>query len=532
MRLFIFFLLAGWLLSGCANKVAPTGGTKDILPPTVVSVSPPQRSLNLTSGKIVITFDEYVQLKDINKQLVISPIISPPPRIYVLKKSVVIELPDSLRSNTTYTINFGNAIADNNEGNPLPQYHYTFSTGTFIDSLKVTGKILNAETGKPEKGSLALLYKSTIADSSLLKIPPDYFTRSSDEGNFVIENIRDGKYKLFGLVDKSNNYLLDPKDEFAGFEILPVDPKDSLNFEIRVAKQPAEKQLAKGSSIDEAGKLITAFTKPVTQLSWKFITDEPDEIIREKSVNNDTIIFYCLPAQSDSVKIAWYENEILIDTVLYKKARVAGSSSTAAKNNSAAWKSDPAQGGSLKGDSHPIIKWSAPVIAFDTLKIQLWKDSVQLPVSVSFLDSIQTQMQLTGTWSEGIYTLKLLPAAITDFFSRSNDSVVVTFTVPGERSIGTISYKLNSLVRANYILQLVNDKDEVIRQRFNSGVSEGTFEMVEPGIYRLRLITDNNNNHIWDAGDVRKGVQPEEIDYHFEKLTVRANWEVETTWNR
>ncbi len=510
----------------------PTGGHKDILPPEIVNVVPKVESVNFSALKIVISFNEYIQLKDIAKHLVISPLIFPAPTISVINKNIIIELPDSLRPNTTYTINFGNAIVDNNEGNILQGYSYVFSTGPELDSLKIAGVILNAETGKPEKGALALLYSSSMADTSWLKSPPEYFARAADNGSFVIKNVRSGSYRLFALNDKNNNYILDLKDETGGFESQSFELTDSSYFKVFIAQQPVAKQIVKGLGVEEPGKLTTTFSKSLSNPSWKFLGTTPEKVLSENSSRRDTVTLYVLPTSLDSIKVEWSDSEIILDTVLYTKSRALNKPVPAKAKVFSKWNSYPLSGGTLKGESHPHIKWAMPVTELDESKILVSKDSIAVPVKILFTDSLQTNLQLESKWTEGSYKVSILPNAIADFAGNSNDTVAFSFVVPSERSVGSVSYKFITKTPGDYILQLVTDKDEVVRQKFFNGSSNGIFEMVDPGLYRLRLIEDTNNNKLWDTGDFRKSIQPEKIEYHPDQITVRSNWEVEISWDR
>ena len=531
VSILFYSLIVTLLLSGCANKVMPTGGVKDILPPEILSVTPPRESINFSEKVIVITFNEYVQLKELTKQLVISPLMVPAPQILIRKKSIVIELPDSLAPNTTYSINFGNAVADNNEGNVLPGFRYVFSTGPSLDSMKVSGSIVNAETKKPEKDAIAMLYAAGVADSMFMKVVPNYFARASEDGNFTINNIRPGKYKLFALIDKNLNFIYDLKEETVGFITEPIDVKDSLKYTILVTKQPLKKQSIKSFSIEDPAKLVTVFARPLQNPSFKFLSTSPKKIIEEYSDLKDSVTLYCQPPETDSVKLVWYENEIAIDTVLYKKA-IGMPMSFKAHKKTASWSSYPLNSAALKSETNPFIKWADPIVAFDTTLVSVDKDSIPYPVKIYFADTIKTKLILEGSRKEGVYRIIILPQSVTDLYGRTNDSVLVSFTVPGERTIGSIAFKLNSAGPGHYILQLVNDKDEVYRQRLTDGKLNGLFEQVDPGKYRLRIIHDDNSNGRWDGGDFQKGVQPELIEYNNEIITVRANWEVEIDWNR
>jgi hypothetical protein len=210
-----FFIVA--LCISCANKVAPQGGDRDVKPPVLLSAVPAENSVNFNASEVVLTFDEYVQLKEVTKQIIISPLLNPAPEFLVRKKSVIIKFNSPLLPATTYTISFGNAITDNNEGNTLTAYRYVFSTGDYLDSLLISGAIADASTGKFTEGVLALLYRSPVADSVPLKKTPDYFAKSDATGKFTITNVAAGTYALYALEDKNGNFILDAADERAGF---------------------------------------------------------------------------------------------------------------------------------------------------------------------------------------------------------------------------------------------------------------------------------------------------------------------------
>ncbi|MGG9970656.1 Ig-like domain-containing protein [Ferruginibacter sp. SUN002] len=198
---FIFCLFAIIVLeTGCAQTGAPTGGAKDTIPPVLVRAYPEQNSVNVSSNKIVLTFNEYVEVKDVLSNVLISPYPKLNPDIDSKLKTVTIKIKDTLQPNTTYAINFGNTIKDINEGNPLKDFTYVFSTGNTIDSLQLSGKVIVAETGKVDSTILVTLYKS-LDDSAVQKTKPDYITRLNSEGEFVFKNLAAGVYKVYALKD-------------------------------------------------------------------------------------------------------------------------------------------------------------------------------------------------------------------------------------------------------------------------------------------------------------------------------------------
>jgi len=238
--IFISFLTV--LIMSCARIGTPTGGPKDEKPPISISATPDFRSIHFKENKIKINFDEYIKFKDLNKQLVISPPMKYNPEITPVGtagKFISIKILDTLKENTTYTFNFGNAIIDNSEGNPLKQFKYLFSTGDYIDSLKVSGTIKDAFEEKPDPSISVMLYavNETFTDSIIFKKKPDYIANTLDSLGFNITNIKEGKYALIALQDKSNNMIFNPKEDKIGFlnEYITA-PTDSI-YQIILSKE-------------------------------------------------------------------------------------------------------------------------------------------------------------------------------------------------------------------------------------------------------------------------------------------------------
>lgn len=211
------------LLASCANPVAPTGGPKDVAPPEILRTSPPDQSTNFTGNEIILYFNEYVNLKDIGQQLIISPPVNEPASFKSKGKSLVAEFKDPWRSETTYNIFFGNAIVDITESNPLPGYKFTFSTGNILDSMKIEGKLTNAFNLTPVKAAYVMLY-DTIYDSIPYKQIPYYIARTNDQGEFELTNLRNRPYKIFALTDINANYMYDMPTEEISFVDTLITP--------------------------------------------------------------------------------------------------------------------------------------------------------------------------------------------------------------------------------------------------------------------------------------------------------------------
>ncbi len=260
-----FFI--SFIITGCAQVGSPTGGPRDTIAPKLVSAQPNLKSTNFKGNKIVLTFDEYVDVQDVQTNVLVSPFPKNNPTISFKLKTVTIKLKDTLKENTTYAINFGNAIRDNNEGNPFKNFTYVFSTGNTVDSLTLSGKIFVAETGKPDSTISAILYRNAH-DSSVQTRKPDYLTKLDGQGNFTFTNLSAGSYKVYALKDgdggKTYNSAI---EEFAFIDeiiMLPDSTKPVTLYayaEEKDSKKTATTKDASGkSAADKRLKYATSLT--------------------------------------------------------------------------------------------------------------------------------------------------------------------------------------------------------------------------------------------------------------------------------
>ena len=210
--------------TGCANMVPPSGGPKDTLPPSIVSVHPGNKSLHFKDKKIVFKFDEFVDLNEVRKNLLFSPLPKTFPDVDRKLKTITIKYKDTLDENTTYSINFKDAVKDLNEGNKMKDIFYVFSTGAYIDSLQLSGNIKLAKTGNPDSTLTVMLYKN-LTDSAIVKEKPNYIARLDSVGDFLFRNLPPGKYKLYALKDESGMYRYTNKEALFAFvdSIIQID---------------------------------------------------------------------------------------------------------------------------------------------------------------------------------------------------------------------------------------------------------------------------------------------------------------------
>jgi hypothetical protein len=274
---------------GCAKVGSPTGGPKDINPPQNTGCTPENRSTNFTGEKIDIEFNEYVQLKNQNKEILISPPLKDRPAIRVREKSIRIILNNDLLPQTTYTINFGNSLSDLNESNGLPDFEYVFSTGNTIDSLSVTGKIANAFDHKPDKdGGLMIMLYENLSDSAPLVELPKYYGRANKDGLFAVNNIQADTFRIVAIKDANNNMKYDVAAEEiafldssliinAGNVISQTYIKDTIKIIIPAGKpgkgNKQGKELAEADTIIAPGKLLNA-----RNISLYYFMEEPKRV--------------------------------------------------------------------------------------------------------------------------------------------------------------------------------------------------------------------------------------------------------------
>ncbi|MDP4211790.1 MAG: Ig-like domain-containing domain [Bacteroidota bacterium] len=227
MKLFLSLLLFGSILlwfpgiTGCANMVPPTGGPRDSLPPVLISADPDEGALHFNSRKIVLSFDEYIDLKDVRKNLIVSPVPKGQPSVEYKLKTITILIKDTLQPNTTYSLDFGRAVVDNHEGNVLKNFTYVFSTGNYIDSIRLSGRVIMANTGKPDSSLIVLLHDK-LDDSAVVKEKPRYIARLDSSGNYTFNHIKPGTYALYALKDESGFHTYTSKAQIFAFADSPV----------------------------------------------------------------------------------------------------------------------------------------------------------------------------------------------------------------------------------------------------------------------------------------------------------------------
>lgn len=515
-------IIVALIVFGCAKRGYITGGEPDIDPPKVLKTSPDNFSVNFNTSEIVIQFDEYVRLKDVSTQLVISPPLKYRPEIMPTNaaKEIKIRLRDTLQPNTTYSLNFGQSIEDNNEGNKLQGYRYVFSTGTYIDSLSINGYIKDALDRETERFVSVLLYEMNeeFNDSVVYTESPRYITNTLDSVAFSLENLKEGKYLLIALKDKNNNNRFDPKQDKIGFYSEVVNVPSEEHFKLEMFKEIPDYKPIRAFEASK-NKIVFAYEgKEDSLIDIKLL--KGNNILEShlsKLPEKDSLNIWYQPLEVDSLIVETRKNNLEKKYIVKLQEKKYDSLQLTMKNSKQLGFRDNIQ-----------YYASTPLVSFNTSKIELLnKDSVSVNFSTKYDRWNQSFEILFKKEENQKYYLKMLPKAVTDFFGSSNDTIRETLSTRSHSDYGNLRVVLRNIKEFPIIVQLTDDKGKVLTEYYSEQEREIDFQYISPRIYHLRIIYDSNKNKVWDTGNYLRKTQPEKVIYFPEKIDVRANWDVE-----
>jgi hypothetical protein len=531
------------LWSSCAQIVPPSGGKPDTRPPHARKYEPDSAAVHFHSKTVEIQFDEFIQLKDLNSQLIISPPMEKTPDIRVKNKSLLIEFREPLKDSTTYTINFGTALQDVHEGNPLTNFRYVFSTGAYVDSLTLSGKVTNALTLVPEKGVMVMLYEK-LDDSVPYKRLPSYFSRTDANGNYQIANIKPATYKVFALRDANNNYKCNA-DEMIGFRDQVVNLNHSDTANLVLFKEDVKIQRIKRVYQAGHGKILFVFDKPVEGFKVRPLNctfGEGEKINVEYNTRKDSVTFWFGNPKLDSLILEVRDKDKVYDTLRYKLiTREKMLSQRKGKKASLSVKLNVVRN-PFDLETPILFEFDDPVLDFSSAtpeKLILTEDTSRRNLFSKGLFSYANKEKnmRVYSWKDTAHVIKeskkyhltMLPGAFKDMFGFYNDTMKVEFHTQELKYYGTL--KLNMHAPAGkYVLQLLDENDGIVRESLMKGDQELYYEFVPPGKYRMRLIYDANANGKWDTGNYLKHEQPEHVIYNIQTVTIRSNWDQEVDW--
>lgn len=519
------FLVSCLLLTSCAKRGFITGGLADTLPPVVLKCIPENFSTNFDAKEIKITFDEFIKLNKINQNLIISPPFETQPEIIPAgsaTKVVTIKLLDSLKENTTYSFNFGQSIADNNEGNVLNDFKYIFSTGSFIDSLKVQGSIKESYNFKKDNFVSVMLYDATtFNDSTVYKEKPIYITNTLDSlTTFSIENVKEGLYYLVAMKDRNSNNKFEPKTEKIGFHATPIQlPNDSLR-ELILFKEEKKPFASKPSMVSQ-NKWLVPYEGDYKSLQIEALANnKPIDIKFAKVHEKDSLHIFVPNIAYDSIAFN-FKNGLYEKSYVSKPRKLKEVDSLKISFNKS--------GGLDFTDKLELIT-TTPVASFDIKKMNLIdKDSVQVPFNI-INDELNLKMIIDFEKQENQnYSFEMLPGAIIDLFNKSNDSLSSVFQTDAYSKYGNLTLNLGNTTQFPLIIELLNEKEQIISFKVIEENKPIEFLNLKPNKYLVRIIVDENRNGKFDTGIYLEKIQPEKV-YLFERpIDVRANWEVNET---
>lgn len=525
-RFGIYFLISFVLVSSfqCARRSLPTGGFKDTLPPNIVNTSPKMNTVFFDKEKITITFDEYIKLVDLNKQLIISPPLEPnkykvKPQGTVSKK-IQIELLDSLLENTTYTFNFGESIIDNNEGNLLPFFNYAISTGAIIDSLEIKGKITDSYERITDSYTSVYLYPidSTYTDSTIFLKKPFYATSTLDSTAYNFRNLRPDKYQIVAIKDISGNYIFDQSVDKIGFIEEPITlPGDSIiNF--RIFKEVPNLYWSRPFFINKNKIGFGYFGKPEPS-AIKVQSKVPRNFryIINKDRKTDTLNFWFRGSMIDSIKFGIKEKDTTKTyTIQIKDIKPDSLVISSITKNSI----ELIDSFKIKS-SLPIVKVNMDlinIVGLDSLEVQF----------EAFLDKNYDELALTfDALPNDNYKIEFLPDAMVDFWGQTHDTLRYSVKTRPISDYGNLYLQILREDKSPFILELVDLKGKVLRRYDKINDSDYyEFKYILPGKYLFRYIKDKNGNKKWDTGNYLKKIQPEIVYYSTDTIDLRANWDI------
>ena len=512
------FLLS---FTDCAKKGRPSGGLRDTIAPVILRSAPENFTTNFKNNEIRITFDEFIKLKDISKELIISPPLKYAPIITPLSVSKVLKIKilDTLKDNTTYSFNFGNSIQDNNEGNLFQNYKYVFSTGSYIDSLTLKGTAIDALLPVTDFPTTVALYQvdQSYKDSLVFLEKPTYITTTINEtNNFELSNLKQGTYQLIALKEQTRNYTFQPKTDKIGFyKDLITIPTDSL-FELRLFKEvpdfkPTRPKLESSNRISFGyeGKTdnyqITLLTQMQEDFQYRII----------KQPGRDTLNFWFKPKVTEDSLVFVTKNKLQIDTTTVRFRELYSDSLRLTAINDRLI----SLGDTLK------LKANTPLITINSEKISVvTKDSL----AIDFVAQINTKENAAqivfDKQEEQLYSITLRNGALTDYLSNINDSVVYRQQVKPIADFASLNLTLDNADEFPLLIELIDEKFKVVKQTYLEANAPVFFKHITPGKYFIRLIVDQNKNKIWDPGNFLDKLAPERVVYYPSIIELRANW--------
>ena len=525
LLLFSVGFLALLLNFGCANRQLPQGGPRDHDPPKLLKATPANQTRFFKAKVIQLDFDEYFKLNNIYSEISMSPTPAKLPEYTKKGKSLVVTLKDTLEANTTYVINFGKAIADVNEGNVLKNFTYVFSTGAHIDSLSLSGSVINSVTGEKEKDATVMLF--SLKQDSLLfgKKRPTIYTTTDTSGHFTLNNLHPDDYRIYALKETSPNKIYDKDDELIAFNKKNIHlTTDSANIQLRLFRQTPTKFKLALKRTDQDGTMFFTFNKQLDDPSIKILypADFDKYKVADISPTKDTVKLYMRNTDYDSLRVAILDKGKPIDTIYYKKGRkeafprVLGVTINTTNDK-------------LKPGTPLVLKWNYPIDNFDQSLIELKEDSADVTNFTLEKDTVNLkQIRVNYRWKQNDnYTLTMHEGAFTDIYNDKNKNTAPKrFQADRQENYSQLTFTVTVPdTGKSYVFELLDYQQHLLKRDVITKNTSLVYKNYITGKYRVRVVYDENKNGKWDSGNVKQKVQPENIWTDPDVITLRANWD-------
>ncbi|RUT77728.1 Ig-like domain-containing domain [Ancylomarina longa] len=577
LSILLGFTISAFIYS-CANVGYPTGGPVDKTPPKVIKTFPENYALNFKGGKIEIFFDEFVQLNDISENFVISPPLKKKPLVKLTGRSIYLKLEEELKENTTYTLDFGKGIADNNETNPLGEYQFVFSTGASLDSLSIRGKVDNAFNELPVEKSMVMAYLNTN-DSVPLTLIPDYIAKTDSAGNFQLNQLQAGTYKLFALVDGNRDYMYNGPGESMGFfdslikptahryEQLDTIAEDSVVLKEYTALTPTNIHIRMFDEENPLQYLTTYKRSRREKLEFKFnakrsdslkidfvgVNEKSDWFLMQKNRTNDTLSYWITDAniynrdtllvalqylKTDSVgQLVPFMDTVKLNYKDPKKAKISRKKKKKTKIRKPVYNFKVKTSSTQDLNKNINIKFEEPLakVNLDSIHFFELKDTLKIPQAFTFVQDSGKILSysLQTKWKpETKYQLIADSTAFQNIYGLYSDKYTGRITTRDQEYYGKLFLNVSG-VNGSVLVQLLKSgkNEKVIKTKKIYSDQTVLFDYLAPETYIIKIIEDSNDNGLWDTGNYAQKLQPEQVYYFRKEIKLRSNWDVEEKIN-
>lgn len=539
----LLFLLV-FLLTHCANMVSPTGGPKDMMPPKVTEAMPENHSVNFTGKKLEISFDEYVTLENASQQVLFSPPLNEKPDIKLSNKTVVIKIKEELKPNTTYSIDFGQAVKDLHEGNIFKDYIYTFSTGEQLDTLTITGKILDAENQKPVEKMFVTLYSypDSIPIDSLFLQPtlrkPDFITRSDKDGKFQFHGLPNRRFLIFAIDDVNSNLYYDMPNEKVAFIDTLIETSDSLEYILYSFTEIDTNQMLLEKKIIDEGVLRFAFRHPAEKVNIEIPKTFPDtfQMIKVWSQKKDTLTCYFTPDIIDSLRVNIHYDTLINDTTTYNLAY------RAPQQRRGKTAKDIKVTSNLRNNLLPpnedlILKFSEPVTEIrqnDTSTLVINTDTLINTMRFEQSDEYGMAYRLVASIDDtSNYVLSMADSVFYTLRNRTNKAFVFRFKRAKDADFGNILITVAPPDGMQVVIQLLDSRNKTVATQVIDSITRVAFTQLMPDKYKLKATIDADRDGNWSNGNFHRRFLPETTLEYKDVLDLKAGWDIdlEDVWN-